>query len=62
MTKRVKKSNCDDCKWYACDSTRKAYICGVENKMTFNEFEDYFVDRIVACPYYEKKAEENNGD
>ena len=65
MAKRKKKSNCDDCVWYnLSDANSKVlvYTCGAEHKMTFNEFEDYFVDKVMSCPYYEKNTEENNGD
>ena len=32
--------------------------CGKEDKMTFNQYEDYFIDMTGKCPYYKEKAED----
>lgn len=47
-----------------CVNYRKephAEVCAKENRMPFNQFEDYFIDKVVKCPYFKRKEERENG-
>ena len=59
----MSNSKCAICINCVKDANLKgASTCTKESKMTFNQFEDYFIDRVVKCPYFVERKEESNGD
>ena len=45
---------CQKCKH---NNTEK-YGCAKTNEMTLDEYEDYYIDMVKRCPYYERRTDE----
>lgn len=49
----------------ACDNIKKVnngyvdFVCGCIDKMSVEEYEDYFIDNVKPCPYFNVKGEQN---
>ena len=50
----------------ACDNIEKVnhgyidFVCGCIDKMSVEEYEDYFIDNVKPCPYFSVKGEQND--
>lgn len=43
---------CPECVFYKTEN--KKHLCKEKDKMTIEEYEDYFVDNVKKCPYFKE--------
>ena len=53
--------HCKDCEHYS-NLENVVESCGKEHKMSFAQFEDYFIDEVVECPYFKAKELKEDTD
>ena len=56
--KTLELHDCENCENYVNQDEPFKQYCKAEFKMTFDEYEDYFIDKVKRCTYYKKGAKQ----
>lgn len=49
------EKNCNTCANFKVDETSLKESCKEEPRMTFTEYEDYFIDHVLPCRFYKRR-------